>query len=433
LNAAVAGGRPVAWEDAGRQIATVIGSYSAVVVTSTDALAAAHVALGIARSEADHRRVVIGDLVGDLPPLRSLVEDEDAPGISDSFLYGVSMNKIGQQVKGTENLVIIPSGTDPVLGAEILESKRWSRIASDFTASGALLLLVTRTGSPGLGALIDRVDGSVVVKDEEVAGAPSALILARVRSPTRTLKIPLFRRSARTIPLVPGRRWVYASVALIAAFAVIALGFALLRWRVGQQRPPVAVVTRPVRVPPPPVPAETLHIAPPVNAGDSDLASPFGVLMVVANTAEGANFLVRRHSARIPSITVTPVPIGSERTTWYRVVAGAYQERYQADSLLGALRQAGLLVDSAGSVLRAPLALLVDSVPTQGGVEDAVRAAVAKYTARGLAVYPLMQSDGGARLYAGAFETPSQSAGLTKELRGAGLLPVLAYRTGRAP
>ena len=432
MNPAVAGGRPVAWEDAGRQIATVIGSYSAVVVTSSDPLAAAYVALGIARSEADHRRVVIGDLVGDLPPLRSLVEDEDAPGISDSFLYGVSMNKIGQQVKGTENLVIIPSGTDPVLGAEILESKRWSRIASDFTANGALLILVTRTGSPGLAELIDHVDGSVVVKDEEVAGAPSALILARVRSPTRTLKIPLFRRTARTIRLAPGRRWVYASVALIAAFAVIALGFALLRWRLGEQRPAAAVVSRPVLVAPA-APAETLQIAPIVNAGDSDLASPFGVLMVVANTAEGANFLVRRHSVRIPSITVTPVPIGSERRTWYRVVAGAYQERYQADSLLRALRQAGLLVDSAGSVLRAPLALLVDSVPTQGGVEDAVRAAVAKYTARGLAVYPLMQSDGGARLYAGAFETPAHSAGLTKELRGAGLLPMLAYRTGRAP
>jgi hypothetical protein len=84
-------------------------------------------------------------------------------------------------------------------------------------------------------------------------------------------------------------------------------------------------------------------------------------------------------------------------------------------------------------VLRAPLALLVDSVPTQGGIEDAVRAAAGKYRARGLPVYALMQKEGGALLYAGAFEKPEQSAELTRTLRGVGLKPVLAYRIGRAP
>lgn len=75
MNSPVSGGRPVAWEDAGRQIASLLGSYSAVVVTSSDSVAAAHVALGIARAEATHRRVVVGDLVGDIPSLRSLVRD----------------------------------------------------------------------------------------------------------------------------------------------------------------------------------------------------------------------------------------------------------------------------------------------------------------------------------------------------------------------
>ena len=80
-----------------------------------------------------------------------------------------------------------------------------------------------------------------------------------------------------------------------------------------------------------------------------------------------------------------------------------------------------------------PLALLVDSVPTQGGIVDAVRAAVLKYTARGLPVYAVIQEDGGARLYAGAFAAADQSAGLIRTLRGAGLKPVLVYRTGSAP
>jgi hypothetical protein len=81
----------------------------------------------------------------------------------------------------------------------------------------------------------------------------------------------------------------------------------------------------------------------------------------------------------------------------------------------------------------APLALLIDSVPTQGGIADAVRAAVQKYVASGVPAYSLMQDDGGARLYAGAFATADQSAELTKTLRAAGLKPVLVYRTGSTP
>jgi len=109
----VTGGRPVAWEDAGRQIAPLLGSYSAVIVTSSDSVAAAHVALGIALAESKHRRVVVGDLIGDIDPLRSLVKDEDPHGISDSFHYGLSLSKIGYEVEGSPNLYIMPSGTDP--------------------------------------------------------------------------------------------------------------------------------------------------------------------------------------------------------------------------------------------------------------------------------------------------------------------------------
>jgi hypothetical protein len=116
------------------------------------------------------------------------------------------------------------------------------------------------------------------------------------------------------------------------------------------------------------------------------------------------------------------------------VTAGAYTRRDQADSLLRALRESRLLAnDSVEHVMQTPLALLVDSVPTQGGIVDAIRAAVQKYASRGLPVYTLMQDDGGARIYAGAFTTASQSGELIKSLRAAGLKPVLVYRTGSAP
>ncbi|HMG00073.1 MAG TPA: hypothetical protein VK560_02420 [Gemmatimonadaceae bacterium] len=456
----VSSGRPVAWEDAGRQIASLLGSYSAVVVTSSDPIAAAHVALGIARSEAAHRRVVVGDLVGDIPSLRSLVKDEDPHGITDSFLYGVSFNKIGYPVEGTENLYVMPSGTDPQIGEEILRNPRWTKLTEGFSEATSLLLLVTPSDSPGLSDLIDQLDGAVLVKDSDLPAAPSALVLARVASPTPTLKIPLHNITARAASwriseraanwMASARasnwrrsRWFYPALSAIALVLIGSLGGAIMLARVAakSRRPaavaPVPVVTKPIPAPTPPPPRpppETLYVAPPANVNDSASAAVFAVELLVANTAEGANLFVRKNGAALPAAAVSPVVFGSERSTWYQVTAGAYTTRNQADSLLLALRNSGIIRDTTGvSVTRTPLALVVDSVPTQGGIGDAVSAALDKYAARGLQVYALMQDDGGALIYAGAFARADQSAPLIRTLRGAGLKPVLVYRTGRAP
>jgi len=434
----VSGGRPVAWEDAGRQIAPLLGSYSAVVITSSDPVAAAHVALGIALAEAKHRRAVLADLVGDLSPIRSLVKEEDPHGISDSFLYGLSLNKIGYEVEGAANVYIMPSGTDPTIGDEIFRSARWKKLAVGFAETGALLLLVARSDAPGLAELVEQTDGAVLVRDAQLAAAPSALVLARVPAPTPTLKIPLHRFSARAADWRK-HRWAYPALAAGAVLVVAAIGAGLMLARAAARPartpPPVAAAPVPAPIPPPPLPApETLYIAPPANVNDSASASAFSVELLVANTAEGANLFVRKNGAALPAAAVSPVPIGQERATWYKVTAGAYTRRDQADSLLFALQKSGVLAtESAGRVTRSPLALLVDSVPSQGGIVDAVRAAVEKYTVRGLTVYPLIQDDGGARIFAGAFATADQSAALIRTLRGAGLKPVLVYRTGSTP
>jgi hypothetical protein len=438
LSEKVSGGRPVAWEDAGRQVAPVLGSYSAIVVISSDPLAAAYVALGIARAEAGHRRSVVGDLVGDLPPLRSLVREEDPHGITDSFLYGVSLNKIGYDVEGVPNLYVMPTGTDSLIDAEIMRSQRWTKLATGFAEAGAFLVLVASSDAPGLADLVEQLDGAVVVKDAEIQNAPAALVLARVAGPTPTLKIPLHRISAGAARW-PRHKWLYPGLGALAVLVLGGLGLALILGRAGRTAQPadgvVAARTVARPVPPPPLPApETLYIAPPANASDSLSASAFSVELLVANTAEGANLFVRKNGAALPAATVSPVPIGPERATWYRVMAGAYTRRDQADSLLRSLRESRLLADdSVDHVRETPFALLVDSVPSQGGIRDAIRAAVQKYAARGLPVYTLMQNDGGARIYAGAFATASQSAELIKSLRAAGLQPVLVYRTGSAP
>lgn len=432
----VSGGRPAAWEDAGRQVASLLGSYSAILVASSDPLAAAHVALGIASAEAGHRRSVVCDLVGDAAPLRSLVSEEDPHGITDSFLYGVSLNKIGYDVAGVENLYIMPTGTDPIVDEEIMGSPRWKKLAAGFGEVGAFLILVAKASSPGIAQLVEQIDGVVLVKDAELPSAPSALILARVPAPTRTMKVSLFNLGAGASKW-PRQKWLYPAMAALAAVLILAIGLALYLGNGGSrgsQTSPTVKAVAPPLPPPPRIAPETLYIAPPANVSDSAIASAFSVELLVANTAEGANLFVRKNGAALPAATVSPVPIGPERATWYRVTAGAYPARSQADSLLLVLRRSGVLAnDSAGSITRAPLALLVDSVASQGGITDAVHAAEQKYGAQGLAVYTLMQNDGGARLYAGAFVTADQSAELIRSLRAAGLQPVLVYRTGSTP
>jgi hypothetical protein len=438
LTQKVSGGRPVAWEDAGRQVAPVLGSYSAIAVISSDPLAGAYVALGIARAEAEHRRSVVGDLVGDIPPLRSLVREEDPHGITDSFLYGVSLNRIDYEVEGVGNLYVMPSGTDPLIGAEIMQSQRWEKLATGFAEAGALLVLVAKSDAPGLADLVDQLDGVVLVKDAELPNAPSALVLARVAGPTPTLKIPLHRISAGAARW-PRHKWLYPGLAALGLLVLGGFGLALMLSRaVEAPRAAEGVLTAKAIAPPLPPPPraapETVYIAPPANASDSPSASAFSVELLVANTAEGANLFVRKNGAALPAATVSPVPIGPERAIWYRVFAGAYTTRDQADSLARALRASALVADdSVNHVRQTPLALLVDSVPSQGGIGDAIRAAVQKYAARSLPVYTLMQNDGGARIYAGAFATASESAELTRTLRAAGLKPVLVYRTGSSP
>ncbi len=432
----VSGGRPVAWEDAGRQVAALLGSYSAIAVVSSDPLAAAYVALGIARAEAPHRRSVVGDLVGDIDPLRSLVKDEDAPGITDSLLYGVSLNKIGYEVEGVKNLYVMPSGSDPLIDEEVLRSPRWKKLAAGFAQAGAFLLLVTSSTAPGLSELVEQLDGVVLVKDAELPAAPSAVIVARVPGPTRTLKIPL-RRIGAGAANWPRRRWLYPALGGLLAVLLVAVGIALFNGRMRAPAPRITLRPAPAaqsRPAPPRIPAETLHVAPPANVSDSAIAAAFSVELLVANTAEGANLFVQNNSAALPAAAVSPIPIGPERALWYRVTAGAYTRRAQADSLLHALRRSGVLAsDSAGSITQTPFALLVDSVPTQGGIVDAIRAVTQKYAARGLPVYTLVQDDGGARVFAGAFNNADQSVELTRNLRVAGLKPVLVYRTGSTP
>ena len=74
-----------------------------------------------------------------------------------------------------------------------------------------------------------------------------------------------------------------------------------------------------------------------------------------------------------------------------------------------------------------PYALLLAS----GIRSPDVPAALARWHALGIPAYALVQDDGSARVFAGAFETSGQAALLAKSLRDLGTAPVVAFRTGR--
>jgi cell division septation protein DedD len=411
------------WEAAGRQIAPMLGSYSAAVVTGTDALAAAHVAIGIGLAEAEHRRIAIGDLVGEIEPIQALVASDDPHGISDSFTFGVSLNKIAQPIDTTGNLFIMPSGTGSVADPEIYRNARWQRLANGFREVGALLLLVAPADAPGLKELIDQLDGVVLVGGTPLDFAPYINVLARV--PTALREMP---RGAAKKPLPI---WKIAALLLL----LVALVGAGLYFRFANETPssatkPAFRQPAPVVAPPVATAADSVTVPPPANPADSAMASAYAVEVTAWNSKDDANETLARFRNILPAGTISPVPVGPNRDRYFKLIVGAYPMRNEADAELAVLRHKNVTpTPQLGTVVRTPYALLIDSAAA-GRPSELVR----KYPeARKWGSYVLAQKDGSLKLYAGAFERPEDAAALMLTLRAEKLTPTLVYRTGRTP
>ncbi len=417
------GSHGTGWEAAGRQIAPMLGSYSAAVITGADSLAAAHVAIGIGLAEAEHRRIAIGDLVGEIEPIQALVTTEDPHGISDSFTFGVSLNKIAQPIDTTGNLFIMPSGTGSVADPEIYRNSRWQRLANGFREVGALLLLVAPADAPGLKELIDQLDGVVLVGATPLDFAPYINVLARVPNPLREMD----RKPVKK----PLSIWKIAALLLL----LVALVGAGLYFRSANNAEKTAAKPAfrkpaPVVVAPPAVPADSIAVGAPANPADSASASAYAVEAGVWNSKDDANEALARFRDLLPAGTISPVPVGPKREQYFKIVVGAYPTRNEADAELDMLRHKKVTpTPELGIVVRTPYALLIDSA-VAGRPSELVR----KYPeARKWGSYVLAQPDGALKLYAGAFERPEDAAALMQTLRDAKLSPTLVYRTGRTP
>ena len=435
--------RPFDWEAAGEEVGETLPAYHMIVVAGADSVMTGRVAVGIARTQSLLRRVAVGDLFAESPPIRELVQTDDPHGLVDSFLYGVSLSRIAHPVPGPGQLFAMQSGSEPPAYEEMLPNRRWHRLCAGFREAGALLVLAVPASAPRIEDLVSAADGVVLVADATLLTIPSSRVIATVREPR--INATVFTMPAVTA-IQDAKSWWQGRTAAVAGvlltIAIIAAGL-WLAYR------PLAGTPRPVAYPKPdttrglgnviassrdsiarPVVTDSAAVATAiphaVNPADSASAAVFAVELMTTNTQAGAILKLQKDGGKLPAATFAPVVIQGAR--WYKVMSGAFTNRADADSLLVGLRRKNVLEAGRGSVIQVPFAFLLDSLAPA----TAIPAMVAAYADRGEPVYALRQANGKMWLLAGAFETLEQASVYAESLRASGITPVLVYSKGRS-
>ncbi len=454
------------WLQEGRQVGATLDQIHTVIVVGSDPVATALFALGLGRAQAHRRRVAIGDLLGEAPPLQSLVAAEDPHGIVDSFLYGVSLNRVAYQVNEPGELFIMPSGTSPIDYEELFRHPRWRRLAAGFREVGALLVLAVPASAPHLRQLVDISDGAILVGDEvpgEIAVAQSLAWIRERRSAPMTLAatsegevvvagVPPVAKPPRLTARIAG--WL-AGIVLTLLLGVAAFWFAerpfaakqKVRHGIPATSTASAVATggslatdsamrvdsirraslardSAARAANLAVAHDPYPVLAPVNSADSAGASAYAVLLESANGLAGA---ILDLQGKFKSVPARSYALGLPPKSFYGVVSGAFPARASADSMLIDLRARGVLRPSDGAVVSLPYAFLVQATVPRNELPNRLRIA----SARAQPIYALQQPDGSVNLYFGAYESPQQAALAVPAVRKAGLAPTLVYRTGR--
>ena len=466
---------PTDWEEEGRQLGPTVDAYSAIVVVGADPVDTAKVALGIGRMQGDRRRVAIADLLGESPPLQSLVHADDPHGIVDSFMYGVSLNRIAYPVDGAGELFVMPSGTEPIDYEDLFVNPRWRRLAAGFREVGALLILAAPASAPHLRQLVDATDGAVLVGDEVPGELPVSQALGWVRprkhAPITLAPEPMYetpseaapvahRRTPIEVNLVPAqkarRRMAPGVFGVLITLLLVLTGFWFARrpfasdgrpWLGVKPGTPAAAKATggtlqldsvahaaqaardsaardsAARVAALAVLPDSFPVLAPANPRDSATASAFAVILENTNGLTGAIVDMRSKYSNVPAGSYAL----DLRTRYYKLVAGASPTRAGADSLLTQLRARKVLAVGFGAVVFLPYAFLVDT----NVAEAEVAPRLTRAAARAQPVYALRQANGTVNLYFGAYENPQEASLAVPAARRAGLAPTLVYRTGR--
>ncbi len=424
------------WEAAGRALSGKVDRLHSIVVLGSNDAETARVAIGIARQQCRKRPVAVGDLIGDAEPIVALAPSNDPHGLADVFEYGVSMDRVARRVQGVKNLFVLPTGTFVTNQAEILSNRRWSKLAAGFRKEQGLLILVASVDAPDVEALVVQLDGAVIVGHRSPVRLPVSRVLGAVRGPEAPPPEPRTKPRPSIGYVIftgqsPWRSGAFVGVSLSVVIALLSIWlvyrpFAQSAWApmwlrgdTLRGRPPLPMTTADDSAA-----AAAAHFGL-LTAQDSQSVAPYALSLIMFNTQAGALLELQRNGASLRAGTFTPVLI--RETPWFRVVAGAYPDSASAAALLDTLRARGM--SDAGRVVieRLPYALQVErAVP-----DSAVASRVSVYQARGLPVYALLQSNGTARLFAGAFKAREDAALLAESMRAAGVHTTLVFRTGR--
>ena len=448
------------WLAEGRTLGQSLRRFHAVVVAGSDIDATAEVALGIAEAQSAARRVILGDLLNSV----RFAIDDDPHGLVDAFDYGISLGRVARAVDGNPNLHVVPTGNLAPDFAELLAHPRWSRLFTAFTESDQLLVLAVPLSAQGIDDVVHQLDGLILVDGLAPARVEASKVIANVVLPPlplprksqvtppeprpvtprpkpapRPAKQAVVAAAAATRPPEPPPRPAKRQTTIIQAFAKPAgygaglsiLGVLIAFWLFNQPfgdnepragipgpLPKVLGSQQPAAAPKPPDPNQ-------LNPADSG-AAVYSVRIISANTAAAAILKLRDFRASTSAVTYAPVEKSGK--PWFEVLTGAYTTRGGADSLLTSLRAAGRL-DSIipGVVVRAPYAVLIDSVPQAPTISDIL----ASLLDQQLPVYALAQRNGWVWIMAGAFETRSQADRYAETIRATGKSVDVVLRQGR--
>lgn len=438
--------------DDGMRVGAALDTANLVLVLGDEPRRTALAALGVARAQARHRRVALGDLLGDAEPIQQLLNGGDPHGLADSFVYGVSLNKIAHAVPQYGELYVLPSGSEVPAYEDIFTNSRWKRLAAGFKETGALLVVAAPASAAHVADVVGLADGAVLVGGARPEGVEGGKVLGRVAAEPEpeiegpadvTISAPAEPETTAELP-PRGGRWsritsspgALLGIALTVVLIILGIWFAsrplasgnaplwLRRSRGASGAAAGGAVPTLDSLGGDSAAARNGSLLAPANPADSAAAASFSVVIARFNTLSGAQAWLQSQAKGLPTPTFVPVRIQGE--TWYAALVGSYATRAQADSLLAALSAQGLSRADSNNVVRAPFAFLVDSVGA-----DAVPGLLKYFADRGQPVYALRQQNGSARLYAGAFESPAQASLYVDAIRTSGLRPVLVYRIGR--
>ena len=391
------------------------------------------------------RRVVLADLGFDQPSLDGVLSLSNDEGMSDVFMFGVSLSQVARPVPG-QRFYFAPTGAfagDPV---ELLTHVRWGRILEGFREAGATLVAYLPLTTPGAVHLAERMDTVVgLASDEDLPAMREAgeMSFSAVLHPTTSVG-PAGTISTRRPPPVARQRLLHAPVSdsitepgfvarevprprrslapVLVLLALFTVGFALWTF-VGERIFAGGTV------------GEAAQVAPTSVVEPTPIERPLGYSVAIEShqTLDAAERRAEALRRNDPSTNfhVAPVPVYGR--VWYSVLAGPLPDSATAAGVLARLVDSGVAEEAEEWAVRPTgWTYQIAEYPIRRDAErrqaDLLERGVPSY----IVAVDFTAGPPRYRLYAGAYETLQEAEAMAGLLENAGVTGhSLRRRTGR--